>query len=232
MDSTQERRPVRDAILSRRSSRSGFSPLEVDVSVIEEIVRCGLAAPSSKNGQPWRFHVVTDRRLLAGIADAMERDEGIETYVPHDPRTGTPHRELVSTVIESAQVLREVPLGILIENRAPFSGGRDALLNADPDARNRALFGYALEFAGLGAALQNLWLAATEAGLVGTFMGDIAIAEPWIQERLSCDGELLGVLALGHGTEEPDHPRQARDPRDPSLVRWFPAHSGSPPDGV
>ena len=226
MTELHNRDPVRDTILARRSIRSGFARQDVDVAVIEDVVRCGLAAPSSKNGQPWRFRVVTSRQLLSAIADAMETAENVESYVPHDPETGAPHRELVSSVIESAQVLREVPLGILLENRAPFSGGRDALLAAEPLARQRALFGYALEFAGLGAALQNLWLAAIEAGLVGTFMGDIAIAEPWIQERLGFDGELLGVLALGYGCAQPPTPHQSRDPRDPSLVRWYPSATG------
>lgn len=227
MAAVKNRHPVRDTILARRSTRTGFVAREVDVALIEDIIRCGLAAPSSKNGEPWRFHVVTDRSLLCAIADAMESAEEIDTYVPHDPTTGAPHRDLVSSVAESAQVLRDVPLGIIIENRAPFSGGRDVLLAAEPVARKRGIFGYALEFAGLGAALQNLWLAAIEAGLVGTFMGDIAIAERWIQEQLGLDGELLGVLALGYGSTPPNAPRQSRDPRERSLVRWFPPTNGS-----
>jgi len=47
-----------EAILTRRSVREGFTGQPIPRSVLAEIVRCGCAAPSAKNTQPWRFHVV------------------------------------------------------------------------------------------------------------------------------------------------------------------------------
>jgi len=112
------------AMLARRSIREGFDRQPIPGPVMREIVRCGLAAPSSKNAQPWRMHIVTDRATLGSLADAVEHAEGVDEYVPHDPATGRPWAAYVSTVRESAQVLREVAAAIFIENRGLFSNGR------------------------------------------------------------------------------------------------------------
>ena len=54
---------VVDTILRRHSVREGFSRAPIPIEVLEDIIRCGLAAPSSKNARPWRFHVVMDPLL-------------------------------------------------------------------------------------------------------------------------------------------------------------------------
>lgn len=89
-----------------------------------------MAAPSSKNSMPWRLHVVSDRELLSRLADAVTTHRGRATYVPHDPLTGLPRPEYTSTVVDSGQVLRQVPLAIFIENLGPFSRGLDGLASA------------------------------------------------------------------------------------------------------
>ena len=213
--------PVVDGILARRSVRTGFTDDPVPRSLIEQIVVCGLAAPSSKNAQPWRFHVVSDRERLQGIADSMTSSLDIEDYVPHDPETGAPRPDYDSTVRESAQVLASVPAAIFVENVGPFSGGRFNLMNADRDRRTAGSFGYSLELAGLGAAVQNMWLAAIALGLSAAFMGDIAIAEDHVREDLGLTVDLLGALAVGWAKgESSSQPRQARDPSDGRFVVW------------
>src|SRR5215813_9953761 len=84
-------------ILARRSVREGYDSRPIRTSTMREIVRCGLAAPSSKNAQPWRMHVVADRATLGSLADAVEHAEGGDDYVPHDPATGRPRSAYVST---------------------------------------------------------------------------------------------------------------------------------------
>ena len=86
-----EARPrVIAAMLARRSIRERFDRQLIPEPVLREVVRCGLAAPSSKNAQPWRMHVVTDRATLGGLADAVDHAVGVDEYVPHDPATGRP----------------------------------------------------------------------------------------------------------------------------------------------
>ena len=210
------------SILSRQSVRSGFASTPLPAQVLEEIVLCGLAAPSSKNGRPWRFHVVTTRALLEELSGFMENAKGIDTYVPSDLTTGRPRPELRSTVLHSAAVLRTVPAAIFIEDTGGFTGGREALLNASPEALRRAIVGYTFNAIGIGAAVENMWVAAVAHGLSGVFLGDVLIAEPEISKRLEIDCDLVGALALGYQEETSKREIRGDNLRiDPDRVRWI-----------
>jgi nitroreductase len=208
------------ALLARRSIRDGFDGRPVPASVLREIVRCGLAAPSSKNAQPWRIHVVTDRLMLGSLADAVEHAEGADEYVPHDPATGRPRPAYVSTVRESAQVLREVPAAIFIENRGLFSNGRSALASASRPVLADSLVGFGLEMIGIGAAIENMWLAAEALGVRVAFMGDVVVAEDYIGGVLGIAGDLVGVLALGFSDVPVPAARQRLDAGLAEHVVW------------
>jgi len=208
------------AMLARRSIREGFDHRPIPGAFMREIIRCGLAAPSSKNAQPWRMHVVTDQATLAALADAVERATGADEYVPHDPATGKPRPAYVSTVRESAQVLRDVSAAIFMENRGLFSNGRSALASASRPALAGSLVGFGLEMVGIGAAIENMWLAAEALGVRVAFMGDVAIAEDEICHRLNIAGDLVGVLALGFSDVPPPTRRQRLDEHDADHVVW------------
>lgn len=209
-----------EAILSRRSVREGYTRDPVPPEVLEEILRCGLAAPSSKNARPWCFHVVTDSELLDELATEIATSEDIDTYVPFDPLTGKPRTEWSSTVTESAAVLREVPSAIFIENTGVFSRGRQTLVQATPEAMAASMTGYMLEVAGVGAAIQNMWIAAIAHGLACVFMGDVLVAEPAIKKRLSIECDLVGVLALGYADSPTARSDRGRPNLDAENVRW------------
>lgn len=200
--------PVIEAILARRSVRTGFVDRPLGAGHLDAILRCGLAAPSSKNAQPWRFHVVSDAALRRYLADAASEAGGLDAYVPHDPTTGQPDPRWVSTVRESARVLREAPTLIVIENRGVFSGGRRTLAAAEPEALAGSLAGYGFEMIGLGAAIENMWLAANSLGVAAAFLGDLNIIEHLIADALALKGDLVGTLALGYG-ELDSSPRTA-----------------------
>lgn len=194
--------PVIEAILARRSVRFGYEERPVSREHLEKVLSCGLAAPSSKNARPWRFHVVEDERARRAIADAAAQARGVEDYVPHDPRTGRPSPQWSSTVLESAEVVLAAPVIILIENRGVFSSGRAALVQADREALASSLTGYGFEVMGLGAALENIWLAANSLGIGVAFLGDLNIAEGEIRELVGVEGDLMGVVALGYACLE------------------------------
>lgn len=198
-------------VLTRRSIREGFEERQLPADVLDAIIEAGLGSPSSKNAQPWRLHVVTARPRLVTLADMVQSAKDAERYVPIDPATGQP-RQWTSTVAESAEVLRSVSAGIFVENRGEFSGGRRTVLAADRAVLPSALVGYGLEMAGLGAAVHGMWLAAETLGVVGVFMGDVAVAEDAIARDLGLRGDLLGVLALGYSDVAP-FPKRLLDDR-------------------
>ncbi len=205
-----------ESMRARQSVRDGFQRVPVPIEQIETIVECGLRAPSSKNAQPWRMHVVTDEVMLNAIADAVISAEGKESYVPADPLTGE-SRNYVSTVVESALVLKEAPLGIFIENLGVFSRSRRDVADSPREHRENVLLGFSFEILGIGAAIENMWIAAVELGLAGVFMGDIVIAEPFVKEALHFSGDLVGALALGPSQSRALTPKPALDGR---VIHW------------
>lgn len=58
-------------IMSRRSTRE-YLDKPVDRQLIEQILDAGRSAPSSLNTQPWRFAVITDKRLINDIASRIK----------------------------------------------------------------------------------------------------------------------------------------------------------------
>lgn len=58
---------VRDAMRIRRMVRR-FTNRSIAAADMEEILLCGILAPSGKNRQPWKFCVRTDARSKAGLS--------------------------------------------------------------------------------------------------------------------------------------------------------------------
>lgn len=199
--------------VNRRSYRGPFLSEVPTSGEIDEVLAAGLAAPSSKDARPWRFHLVTDAPTLSAIADDVVAAEGVESYVPVDPVSGRPHERYVSTVLESAEALAASPAAIFIENSGAFSVGRSALISAPPDHLAGALLGHGLEILGIGGAIQSMWLTAVDLGLAGVFIGDVLIAEDLISSRLGIRGDLIGVLIIGR----PSDPERAWSARSIDL---------------
>ncbi len=60
-----------ECIMTRASVRS-YSDRQVPDSIINKILRAGMAAPTAANQQPWHFVVVTDQALKDSITAAFE----------------------------------------------------------------------------------------------------------------------------------------------------------------
>lgn len=61
---------VINAILNRKSVRQ-FSGKPVEKEKINTILRAGMAAPSARNRQPWKFIVVDDKDLLRALGEKL-----------------------------------------------------------------------------------------------------------------------------------------------------------------
>src|SRR5579875_1624328 len=67
-----------DAITSRRNVRQ-FADRPIDDAVLERILEAGRRSPSSRNGQPWDFVVVTDRGQLQELATVWRGADHVAT---------------------------------------------------------------------------------------------------------------------------------------------------------
>jgi nitroreductase len=59
---------ILECIKTRRSIRN-YSDQSIDKSGIDKIIEAAIWAPSGKNGQPWKFKVITDKELINQISD-------------------------------------------------------------------------------------------------------------------------------------------------------------------
>ena len=70
-------------LLKKRRAIRDFQEKEVPLDLVMEIIRESTFAPSSGNGQPWRFVIVKDRAWIKRISDESKRN--LVSYLEKDP---------------------------------------------------------------------------------------------------------------------------------------------------
>ncbi len=68
---------VIDCIMTRASVRN-YTDEQVSDSIVNEILRAGMAAPTAANQQPWHFVVVNEQNLKDSITAAFEYTKMVE----------------------------------------------------------------------------------------------------------------------------------------------------------
>ncbi|MCM1063351.1 MAG: nitroreductase family protein [Eubacterium sp.] len=191
------------AITDRRSIRK-YKTAHIPREAIEEILKAGTMAPSSKNRQPWKF-VVTEGDAREEALAAMERGLEREKVSPFLPESGV-H---LSDAWHSLSVMRQAPVIIFIVNTLGANLSRP--LTADERIAEIC------NAQSIGAAVENMALAATELGLGSLWICNTFFAYRELCEWLDTDGELYAALAVGYADEEPTA-RPRKDMRD--AVEW------------
>ena len=170
MSATANRVP--DFIAARRSIRA-FAPAPVPRDDLDVLVEAACIAPAPHHSRPWRFVVVDTDEGKQALADGMgarwRKDlEGDDV----------PAARIDELVEKSHAKLTGAPA--LILGCLTWDG-----LDRYPDeARQRAEWGMAL--LSLGAAVENLMLAAADRGL----------ASCWVAAPIFCPEEARDALAL------------------------------------
>jgi nitroreductase len=68
---TSKKEAVIENIHTRKSVRKYVADRSVSKDDLLTLVKAGMAAPSSKNGQPWAFVAISERRTLDKLADGL-----------------------------------------------------------------------------------------------------------------------------------------------------------------
>ncbi len=183
---------VLEAIRERRSIRK-YQPRSVSKKLIEEVLVAAGWAPSAHNAQPYRFIVISDGALKRQLAEAMA-----EAWAIDITRDGL--------MIDSAAMRSKVDrfstapaliLGCLSMNgMIRFRDGRRQKVERD------------LAMQSLGAAVQNLLLAAHAKGLGGCWFCAPAFCRETVRKMLSIpdDVEPEALVVLGYPSEKPPVP--------------------------
>ncbi|MER3396163.1 MAG: nitroreductase [Acidimicrobiia bacterium] len=193
-----EKGSIRDAIASRRSIRR-FTKEPVDAGELVSILQVAFFAPAPHHTIPWRFAVVVDEAAKRRLAESMAarwredmRRDGID-----------PKRSSVLSD-KSIQKLTNAPALILA---CLVTQGLDTY----PDRRRQdAELGMAL--LSLGAAIQNIMLAAAEAGYGSCWIAAPIFAPEEARESLQLPSEWIPQALLIIGRPDPCYiPRSRPD---------------------
>jgi coenzyme F420-0:L-glutamate ligase/coenzyme F420-1:gamma-L-glutamate ligase len=166
---TDEYNPVADVIQQRRSIRQ-FAADPVDRKLVRELVSLACLAPAPHHSRPWRWAHVVSKPARERLADAMG-----ESWLDDLKSESFGVREIDRMLARSRGQITDAP--VLLVACLQLDETKDW-----PDGRRRSAE-RDMFVQSLGAALQNLLLAAVERGLVGYLKGAPLFCGPAITCR-------------------------------------------------
>ena len=187
-----------DAIAARRSIRK-FKDTPIPDETLRAILTAATQAPSAKNRQPWRFVVVQGEKraemvrvMREGIARAKARGDDL------------------GSAEGSARIMEHAPVTVFVFNP---EGMRPWLAHSIEQ-----MFMDLTNIQSIGAAIQNMLLAAQDLGLGSLWIGDVLYAYEELCNWLGEGGALIAAVSLGYPDEAP-----AARPRKPfdEVVKWI-----------
>ncbi|MEE8384358.1 MAG: nitroreductase family protein [Dehalococcoidia bacterium] len=189
--------PIAEAIASRRSLRR-FDPRPVPDTTVHHLIALACTAPAPHASHPWRFVHITSAQAREDLADAAA-----DAWRADLDRAGQTVHTIHRLLARSRRQLTEAPVLLLacltLEEARPW-----------PDeTRRRAERDMFVQ--SLGAALQNLLLAAPARGLAGYLKGAPLFCADALRQALALppDWEPSSFILLGYphvGTEPPLRP--------------------------
>jgi coenzyme F420-0:L-glutamate ligase/coenzyme F420-1:gamma-L-glutamate ligase len=183
------------AFLEARRSIRAFTDQPVDLDVLDALVESACLAPAPHHSRPWRWVVVTMPDAKRSLADGMGA-----RWREDLAGDGVSNERIDELVTASHAKLTAAPA--LLLGCLTWDG-----LDAYPDAlRQRAEWGMAL--LSLGAAVENLMLAATDGGLASCW-----VAAPIFCPEVARDSLDLAPDWLPHALVLVGHPDPGYEPR-------------------
>ena len=218
---------IMDAIAKRKSIRA-YTPDPVSKDVMTELLEAALKAPTGSNLQPWKFYVVggerkkeLDETLLKCLDEGqttsnelqMQREGGDQEA---QDKMNAHRSELMREIME---ILRnnDVPIENFAKGSFRYFGAPVAIfITMDQSLAENALVA-------VGAAVENLMLAACAKGLGSCWIGMALMYSAQIREFLGIAGNerIITSLALGYPDDEApiNTFKAAKDDLD-SFVEW------------
>ena len=195
-----EYHPVADVIEQRRSVRH-FAREPVDADLVRELVALACLAPAPHHSRPWRWANVASKPGRESLADAMG-----ESWLEDMAAEKRSVREVDRLIARSRAQVTEAPVLIVacleIDEAKPWPDERRKAAERDMFVQS------------LGAALQNLLLAAVERGLVGYLKGAPLFCGPAIVEALDLPREWQPAFLVLLGYPEEGFEATPRGPWD------------------
>lgn len=196
-----------DAVLGGRRSIRSYQDRPVAPEVLERVLAAASHAPSPHHSIPWRLAVLTSDTAKAKLADAMGAKWRADLLAD-----GLGEAEIEVEIQKSHRRLTASPV-VLVGAVYP------ALLDEYPDpARQTAETLMAAH--SLGAALQNVMLAAHANGLASCWMCAPVFCSDVVRDALGLPSHLIphAIVTIGYPARPP-HPRERPSVDDIVVLR-------------
>jgi len=222
---------VRDAIHERKSIRA-FAGIPVSRADIEAILEAGIAAPSKGNCQPWEFYVLSGKAksdldgmllnlLKTDLIPSMKLSESGDAKATEAQsraeRRSARNKAEISGVLAARGLTFD---DFMLEGTFSFFNSPTAILVYVDGAFAKDL----THILSVGAAVQNMLLAATGLGLGACWIGGVWRYTKEINAKLSIPAEkrLMSSIALGYADEGSPMVgyKSTRDPIS-EFVKWI-----------
>ena len=196
------------AFLEARRSIRAFTDEAVDRASLDALVEAACIAPAPHHSRPWRFVVVdtaaAKEDLAAGMGAAWRADLSGDGVPPErvDELVDASHAKIVGSPA--------LVLGCLTW---------DGLDRYPDETRQRAEFGMAL--LSLGAAVENLMVAAPEHGLASCWVAAPIFCPEAARDALALEPEWLPHAMVVVGRPDPTYVGRPRPPVPLDELRAF-----------
>lgn len=193
-----------EAINKRRSIRK-FLDKEIPRETIDKILDAATQAPSAKNLQPWKFIVVTKSDKAAMLQVMQSGIENSRERMKNFPDIN----HFLASAVNSAKVMEQAPITVFVLNTVddhPWVE-RSMELRLSECANTQSI----------GAAIENMLLAAASLGIGSLWICDVFFAYKEICHWLGEKYQLVAAVALGYANESPnERPRKTIK----NVVQW------------
>jgi F420 biosynthesis protein FbiB-like protein len=189
---------VEEAIAQRRSIRR-FKEPPVSAEDVRSVLHAATLAPSGKNRQPWRFVVVQGEEQRAEMVARMR--EGIAKLEAQGMETGSAKW--------TVEIMARAPVTVFVFSAyETYAEKLSTLADGLMDI---------VDVQSIGAAIQNMALAALPLGLGTLWICDVFYALEELCRWLGEENVMVAAVALGTPDETPAaRPRKSVD----EVTRW------------
>jgi nitroreductase len=187
-------------ISERRSTRK-FIDKEIPVEVMETILSAAIQAPSAKNRQPWKIIVVTSKEkpaMLKAMQAGIDNKKKYKGYLPN-------YSQAVTGAEHTAKIMEQAPITVFVFNTDKY---KPSLGRKNSDIAN---------IQSIGAAIENMILAATDLGVGSRWICDIHFAQKELCQWLNEKGQLTASVSFGYPADAPKA-TERKELKD--IVEW------------
>lgn len=185
-----------DFIYKRKSVRK-FKDTEVPKDDILKLLDAAIHAPSPKNQQTWHFVVIQNKELINKVADIVTKNHTHLAEIAKEEK----QRKQMMAVLPYYTCFKNAPVTIMVYSKEYYMVEEKILRDNNASSEIiEELIKPQSAAQGIGAAVENFLLAATELGYGTCYMTGPTHSKVEIEELINFKKEgyeLMSMIALG-----------------------------------